>query len=536
MFARAGGALLLSVLLAAAGCGSAVRMEGDILRVGNGAEVQDLDPHIVTGVTEHRTLQALFEGLVNLNATTLEPEPGVAETWDISGDGLVYTFHLRRDARWSNGGPVTAHDFAYAWQRILSPRMAADYAYMLHCIENARAFNLGEIADFARVGVKAADDFTLRVTLESPTPYFLAMQIHQAFLPVHRATIERFGAMDERGTRWTRAGNLVGNGPFRLTEWTPDTVIRVERNPHFWNAAAVGLDGIWFYPINNLWTEERAFRSGRLDVTGDVPLHKVRMYQEDQPDRIVLHPYLGTYYYRLNLTRPPFDDARVRRAFSMALDREEIAHKVTRGGEQPAYFYTPPDSGGYTCGHRVPFDPAAARDLLAEAGYPAGRGLPPVEILYNTSEAHKLIAEAVQQMWKEHLGADVRLLNQDWKVYLSSMTNLEFMIARSGWIADVPDPVNFLECFLSDSGNNRTGYASEEYDTLIRRSYAEPDSGQRRALLHEAEAMLLRDSPIIPVYFYARKYLKQPHVHGLDANQLGYIRWSQVWMERSENP
>lgn len=514
------------------GCGSGVEEEGLILHYGNDAEVQDLDPHMVSGVAEHRTLCTLFEGLVNLNGATLEPEPGVADSWEKSPDGLVYTFHLRDNARWSNGESVTAHDFYYAWRRILSPNFAADYAYFLHCIKNAKAFNEGKIHDFAEVGVRAIDAYTLEATLENPTPYFLGMQIHMAYMPVHQTTIEHFGAMDERGTRWTRAGNFVGNGPYLLTEWTPNAVIRVRRNPHYWGAAAVRLDGVDFYPIDNLWTQERAFRSGELDITGDVPIHKIPLYQRDNPGMLVIHPYLGSYYYRINVTAPPFTDRRVRQAFAMALDRTEITKNITKGGERPAAYYTPPDTVGYTCRYRVEFNPEKARALLVEAGFPDGKGLPPIEILYNSSESHKLIAEAVQEMWRKNLQADVRLLNQDWKVYLDSMNTLNYMVGRSGWIGDVVDPVNFLECFLSDSGNNRTGYASPAYDTLIHASYAEPDGAKRLEILQQAEAMLLEDAPLIPVYIYSRKYLKKPEVKGLAPNLLGYIRWTEVYLER----
>jgi oligopeptide transport system substrate-binding protein len=517
-----------------AGCGGAAYDASNILRFGNNAEVESLDPQTVSGVAEHRVADALFEGLVNLDPATLAPEPGVAESWEISEDGRVYTFHLRKNARWTNGDPVTAEDFRYSWQRILSPRLAADYAYFLHCIVNARAFNLGEITDFDEVGVRIHDPYTLEVTLVNPTPYFLSMQIHSSYLPVHRATIEAFGAMDERGTRWTRAENLVGNGPFQLQEWTPDTVIRVTRNPYHWNVDNIRLDGINFYPIDNLWTEERAFRSGELDVTGEVPLHKVPIYQKEHPELLQLYPYLGSYYYRVNVTVEPFDDVRVRRAFAMALDSAGLVNDVLHAGEIPARNYTPPGMTGYTCEASIPFDPAAARELLAEAGYPDGRGLPPIEILINTSESHKLIAEAVQSMWKNNLGADVRIVNQDWKVYLSTMENLEYMMARSGWIGDVVDPINFLECFLSDSGNNRTGYANPEFDALIHQIYEEPDNARRNALLEQAEAMLLRDAPFVPIYFYSRKYLQQPRVQGLAHNPLGYVRWTNLWLDNSK--
>ena len=529
--------MLMVVCLAVvllAGCGSPAYDVTNTLRFSNNAEVESLDPQIVSGVAEHRVCISLFEGLTNLDPTTLTPEPGVAQSWDISEDARVYTFHLREDARWSNGDPVTAEDFRYSWQRILSPRLAADYSYFLYCIVNAQAFNQGEFSDFAEVGVRVINPHTLEVTLENPTPYFLSMQVHSSYLPVHRATIEAFGAMDERGTRWTRAGNLVGNGPFRLEEWTPDTVIRVSRNPYYWGAENVKLDGIHFYPIDNLWTEERAFRSGELDVTGDVPLHKVPIYKKEHPELLVLYPYLGTYYYRINVTKPPFDDVHVRQAFAMALDSAALVGEVLQAGETPARNYTPPNMAGYTSHSTIPFDPERARQLLAEAGYPGGRRLPPVEILFNTSESHKLIAEAVQAMWKKYLGADVRLVNQDWKVYLSSMDNLEYMVARSGWIGDVVDPINFLECFLSGSGNNRTGYANPAFDALIWESYKEPDNTKRLEILQKAEAILLHDAPFVPIYFYARKYLKQPRVQGLAHNPLGYIRWTNIWLDNSK--
>lgn len=523
--------LIVPVLLFGAACSRPDTDSGRILKMGNGAEVEDLDPHMVTGVTEHRTLCALFEGLVVLNAETLEPEPGAAESWRLSEDRRVYTFHLRNNARWSNGDGVTASDFHYAWNRILMPEFAADYAYFLYPIRNAEAYNTGKITDFGEVGVRVADPYTLEVTLTNPTPYFLGMLAHQAYMPLHKGTIERFGAMGERGTRWTRAGNHVGNGPYKLTEWNPNAILRVRRNPYYWNAGIVPLDGVDFYPIDNLWTEERAFRNGQLDLTGDVPLHMIARYKEEHPDQIVLYPYLGTYFYRFNVTRAPFTDRRVRQAFALALDRDAIVTKVMKGGETPAEFLTPPGTAGYVCRHHVKYDPEAARALLAEAGFPNGAGLPPIDLLYNTSESHKLIAEAVQEMWKTNLSADVRLFNQEWKTYLASTNKLEYTVARSAWIADVVDPVNFLECFMTDNGNNRTGYSSAEFDGLINAAYAEPDPARRFEILQEAEALLLEDAPFVPVYFYSRKYLKRPEVHGMGGNLLGYIRWTQVSLE-----
>ncbi|MDQ1257694.1 MAG: oligopeptide transport system substrate-binding protein, partial [Candidatus Hydrogenedentes bacterium] len=406
--------------------------------MGNGAEPQDLDPQITTGVPEHRLSTVLFEGLVTLDFASpdLPPIPAVAERWTVSDDGLVYTFTLRENARWSNGDPVTARDFVYSWQRVLSPKLASEYSYMLFCLKNAKAFNEGKIADFAKVGVKALDDRTLEASLEAPTPYFLSMQVHNSWFPVHQATIERFGKMDERSTPWTRPGNHVGNGPFLLERWSPNEVIRVVKNPHYWDAAKVRLDAIEFYPIDNQLTEERSFRAGELHLTESVPLSKIEVYQRVNPDLIHIDPYLGSYYYRFNVTKPPFDNVLVRRAFAMAIDRETLVAKVLKGGQKPASCFTPPGVAGYTCAASIPYDPGEAKKLLAQAGYPDGKGLPPIEFLYNSSENHKLIAEAIQNMWKLNLGVEVGLANQDWKVYLDSMKALNYQIARSGWIAD----------------------------------------------------------------------------------------------------
>ncbi|MBN2307373.1 MAG: peptide ABC transporter substrate-binding protein [Candidatus Hydrogenedentes bacterium] len=502
-----------------------------VLLVGNGAEPQALDPHLVTGVPEHRIATALFEGLCDLDPATLEAVPAVAESWAVSDDGCVYTFTLRPDAKWSNGDAVTADDFAYAWERILSPALASEYAYMLHCIKNAKAFNEGELDAFGQVGVRVVDARTLEVTLEEPTPYFLEMQIHYTWFPLHRATIEQFGGMTERGTKWTRPGNLVGNGAFTLERWEPNRVLRVVKNDHYWNADAVRLSAVEFHPIEDTLTEERSFRTGNLHLTENVPISKIEGYQRDTPGLIRIDPYYGSYYYRLNVTRPPFDDVRVRRAFAMAVDRDTLVARVVRAGRRPAGNLTPPDPSGYTCAASIPYDVEAARALLAEAGYPNGEGFPPTELLYNTSENHKLIAEAVQQMWKDNLNVHVALLNQDWKVYLSSMSTLDYQMARSAWIGDFVDPINFLECFVTGGGNNRTGWASPAYDALIGEARRTLDAGQRMAVLEKAERVLLDEAPIIPVYFYTRVFLIAPELRGVESNLLGYINFKRLWFE-----
>ncbi len=520
-------ALLLGLGLTACS-GSAPKESANVLNVGNRSEVQDLDPQIVSGIAEHRALSAMFEGLATLDLQTMEPVPAAAESWSVSEDGLHYTFQLRPGAKWSNGDPVTAEDFVWSWQRMLTPALGAEYSYLLHCIRNAKAYNDGSLTDFAEVGVKATGLHTLEVTLEAPTPYFLSMQTHVAWYPVHRATIEAFGTMTDRGSGWTRTGNHVSNGPFKLLEWRPDEVLRTTRNEHYWDAASVKLDGVNYYPISNEQTEERSFRSGRLHLTYSIPMFKIDEYRKTQPEALQIHPYLQTYFYRFNTAAPPFDDVRVRQAFGLAVDREAIVRDVLQAGERPAWFYTPPDTAGYTCDYKVGFDIDRAKELLAEAGYPDGAGLPAVDLLYNTSETDKIIAETVQQMWKKNLNADVRLFNQDYKVYLATMKTLDYNIARSTWLGDVLDPVNFLECFLGGEGNNRTGYASDEFDTAIRAAYAEADTATRLAYLQQAEARLLEDAPITPVYFQTQKFLMAPEVRGLVPNLLGLFRWQDM--------
>lgn len=523
----------LGVVLGACSSQPAPTAAMEIL-VGNRSELEDLDPHLCTGVAEFRALGSLFEGLSTVDPETLAPRPGVAERWDVTPDGLRYTFHLRDNAKWSNSDAVTADDFVFAWQRMLSPGLATEYAYLLHCLKNAKPYNEGTLADFAQVGVKALDPRTLEVMLESPTPYFLSMQVHFAWFPLHRATVEKFGPYDQRGSKWAQSGNHVGNGAFRLDAWHPDEMLRVVRNEHYWDAPNVKPDAVRFLPISNEQTEERMFRSGEMHLTYSVPMHSIETYQREQPEALHLAPYLQTYYYRFNCTRPPFNDVRVRRAFGMAIDREALAKNVLKAGEAPAWFFTPPNIAGYTCAHKVTHDVAAARALLAQAGYPDGAGFPPVELLYNSAEFDKTMSEAIQQMWSEALGVRVNLINQDYKVYLSSMSTMQYDIARSTWLADVADPINFLECFLTGQGNNRTGFASPEYDTHIQAAYAEPDAAKRETSLQAAERLLLEEAPITPVCFMTQKYLKTPRLKGMKSNPIGYIRWQDLSLEASE--
>jgi oligopeptide transport system substrate-binding protein len=533
--------LLAALLVAAAGCiprGGRVA-QGDRNQEfywGNGAEPQDLDPQTVTGVPESHILEALFEGLVSQDPRDLHPIPGVAQSWDISPDGRVYTFHLRHNARWSNGDRLTSHDFVNSYHRILSPGLGAQYAELFWKdaeVVNAKAFYDQKITDFSQVGFEAPDDYTFIVRLVNPAAYFLQMLNIYAWYPVHIPTILKFGKLDEKSTHWTRPGNLVGNGPFVLKDWKDEQEVVVAKSPRYWDAAHVRLNLIHYVNTENLDVEESAFRAHLLHVTQEVPQGKIDVYKRDYPQLIQIKPYMGVYFYRLNVTNPVLKDRRVRRALAMAIDRKAIVEYVTRGGQAPAHFFTPPDPGGYICDSSIPDDVPGAQKLLAEAGYPDGKGLPPVEILINTSGNHRAVAEAIQQMWTKNLHIDARIVNQEWKVYLDSMDNLNYCAVRSGWIADYIDPFTFLSIMVSHGGNNQTGFANPEYDRLISASAEAPDQAARFDCFQKAEAILLEEAPVMPLYFYTRVYLKQPSVKGWYANILDVHMPQFIYLEET---
>lgn len=533
---RAAAAGLACALLLVACTGGESRVaRGDIegvLHFGNGTEPQGIDPHITTGVPESRIQQALFEGLVSKDPATLEPVPGVAERWEVSEDGLTYRFHLRADARWSDGTPITAEDYRWSWWRALQPALGNEYAYMLFPLHNAEAYLGGKIDDFSQVGVKVIDDRTLEVRLGAPTPYFLQLLDHHSFYAVPRHVLERHGSPTDRFTGWTRPGNFVGNGPFVLTEWKLNRYVRVERNPEYWDADAVRLNAVVFYPTENTTTEERMFRSGQLHRTNETPIDKIPQYLARQTGELHMDTYLGTYYYQLNITRPGLDDVRVRRALAMAIDRRTLIDTVMRGVNIPAWTMTPPGTLGYEPPKLFEFNPEEARRLLAEAGYPDGRGMPTLEILYNTHEQHRKIAVAIQQMWKQHLNIDVRMLNQEWKVYLDSRHSMNYSIARAGWIGDYVDPTSFLDLWITDGGNNNTGWSNAEYDELIlRRIPSMKTTEERLAGFHRAETILMQEMPAIPIYTYVTKHLLKPSVKGMPHNIMDFISFKHVYLD-----
>jgi oligopeptide transport system substrate-binding protein len=522
-------ATILGLLLSGCGRNSS---EADssglkILHFGNGTEPQDIDPQIVTGVPEHRLLKALMEGLVSEDPD-LNITPGVAQTWEISEDRLTYTFHFNPEAKWSNGDQVTAEDFVGSYQRMLTPSLAAEYAYMLYHVVGAEDYNTGKLTDFTQTGFKAIDPLTLQLTLRQRTPFLLHAMNHYAWYPVPLKVVAAHGGLERKGTAWTRPENFVGNGSFKLKSWESNRKIVVVKSPTYWDRGIVNLDEIHFYPIESIDTEERMFRTGQLQVTNEVPLSKIPVYLRDNPASISIAPYDGVYFYRFNTTKPPFNDVRVRQALAYTIDRESLVKNVTLANETPAYNVVPPKILDYVSEHKFTANIAEAKRLLAEAGYPEGQNFPRTDLTYNTSEKHRTIAEAVQQMWRQNLGIDMGLYNQEWKVYLDSQDNLDFQIIRAGWIADYVDPHVFLDLWKTGGGNNDTGWGSERYDALLASALDAPNDEARFKIYNEMEKILIDEMPILPIYHYTNSKLINPNVLHYKITPLDNFPWKYV--------
>ncbi len=484
-----------------------------ILLLGNGTEPKGIDPHLVTGVPENHIISSLMEGLVSYHVSDdFETAPGVASHWESNEDSTVWNFHLRENAKWTNGEPVTASDFVYSYRRILTAALGARYADMLYIIKNAEAYHKGEIQNFDKVGVKATDQYTLRFDLIGPTPSFTSMLKHYSWFPVNPRTIEAHGGIENRDASWTQVDHFVGNGPFRLIYWKTNNYIEVQRSPTYWDRENVIPNGIRFFPIERLSTEESAFRAGQLHYCYQIPLDRIEYYKKNKPELVRFDDYLGTYFYRINVTKKPFTDPKVRQALAYAIDRVALVEQITQGNERPASGYIYDGMKGYQSPGTLTFDPAKAKRLLAEAGYPEGEGFPTVSILINTAESHKIIAEAIQEMWREHLKIEIGLINQEWKVYLNSQNSLQYQIARAGWIGDFMDPITFLMIFTSESGNNNTGWENTEYDQLYSQLIQTGDNDSRYQIMQKMESILLDELPIIPIYWYTRKYLLDPNI------------------------
>jgi len=505
--------------------------EKQILYFSNGTDVTGIDPYGTNGMPEARIIQSVFEGLVAKDPKTLETVPAVADQWDVSEDGMTYVFHIRENAKWSNGDPVTAHDFVNSWLRGLMPALANETVTALFVFKNAEKYYQKEITDVSQVGFTALDDHHLKIELENPTPYFLQLLDYIALFPVHTASMKKFGALDDAANPWSKAGNFVGNGPFTLHEWIPGKSLIVKKNPYYWDKDNVKLNEIHFLPIEQLLVEERMFKARHLHRTEWMPFEKIPVYRNKKDPEYNHYPYFSSYYYAFNVTKAPFDDVRVRKALAYSIDRQAIAERVTNGAQTPAGSITPPDTLGYTSRTQIGYDVKKARKLLADAGYPDGKGFPYAELSFNTSEQHQIIAQAIQQMWKKNLNINIQLKNQEWKVYLHEIKNLNHNIARLGWVGDYIDPNTFLEVFTSYSGDNRTGWKNAKYDELIKRAATIYNKDERFEVFQQAETLLLEEAPIIPIYYYSTNNLVSTQLKGFYPNILDYYSYKHLYLE-----
>lgn len=529
--------LLSSVLcLLSAACGrretpvEAGRRTGT-LHVGNGAEPGTLDPHLVDAYTDARLIAALFEGLTVIDERTATAVPAAAERWETSADGLVWTFHLRPGLAWSNGDPLTADDFVQSWRRCLSPELASPYAYFLFQVKNAEAFNSGKVTDPAALGFATPDVRTIVITLAHPTPYLPLLIANCAWYPVNPRVLTRLGGLNHRDTPWLTPANFVGNGPFLLTEWSANSRIVAAKNPRYWDAATVRLNAIVFYPIENPDVEERNFRAGQLHLIHNLPLSKIPAYRASDPGQLRIDPFAQTIFIRFNTTKPPFDNPKLRRALALAIDRDSISRNLLHASRAPARQLVPPGLAGYVSTAAVPDDFATARQLLADAGFPGGRGLPPFEIQVRNDELQPRIIEAVQAMWAKELGVHATIALLELKTAIQNQRVMDYTVGANGWVADYPDPATFLELFVTNGGANWTGWGDATYDRLMTRAAQTADPQARFACFQQAEVILLEQAPIIPLVFGARTYLIHPAVKGWDSALIGLYQYKKVYLQ-----
>ncbi|GAB5559769.1 MAG: ABC transporter substrate-binding protein [Synoicihabitans sp.] len=491
-----------------------------------GTEPSSLDPHRSTGAPESNIMSALWEGLIKWSEDATGFEPAAAESWELSADDRTYTFHLRPDAKWSNGEAVTARDWVRSFQRFLTPSLGAELGNFADPIVGAKDYRLGQEKDFTKVGIREINTLTLEIELAEPDAMFLDRLPNYPWYPVHETTVTESGDFYDPLNNFLVPGKLVSNGAFMLTQWRHDQFVEVTANPHFYRPAR--LSKVRFLAMGNLDTEERAFRSGQLHITSGIPASKIAVYAaENNP---ALHQYrrVGSRYMAFNTARAPFDDPRVRRAFAMALNRQQITEFVLRTGGSPAYAFVGNVPTRHEPSVKVTEDIKIARALLAEAGYPDGEGLPAVEYLYNSNDRNRQVAEAVQQMWRSNLGVAVELRNEEWKVFLDSRRQGDFQISRAGWLPFSPEPAELYELISTPSPSNETNWSNPEYDRLIEIARREMNAEKRRELYHQLDQILLAEMPIIPIGHYSISLLVDPSVEGWTTNALSAYDWEKI--------
>jgi oligopeptide transport system substrate-binding protein len=501
-----------------------------VLNRGNGAEPASLDPHHTQGTWEANIVGEMLVGL-----TTEDPEarpiPGAAESWDVSPDGKTWTFHLR-DHLWSDGKPVTPQDFIYAWQRLLNPKTAAQYASILYVFKNAEAINGGKMP-LEMLGAKAIDDKTLQLELEHPAPYLPELLMHQTAFPVPRHVVEA------KGDDWTKAGNYVGNGPYTLTEWIPNDHVTLNKNPTFYDAANVKVDRVVFYPTADENAALKRFRAGEFDIQSDIPMDQIDFLRQSMPETLHISPLLGVSYILVNQSRRPFDDVRVREALNLAYDRETVTEKIIRLGEPPAYSFVPPGIANYPSTNAFDFKSLSypdrvkrAQDLMRQAGFGPNQRLRATLAISSTPDA-KRVAAAVQQMWKQ-IYVDVDLLQSEVQVNYVKLQTGDFDIGGAGWVGDYNDAFNFLFLLMTNNGGFNYGrYHNPQFDALMERSNREPDAKKRGELMSEAEAIAMKDYAWIPTRFPVAPNLVRPYVKGWVANNRDFHRTRYVSIDEA---
>ena len=496
----------------------------------NGPDPETLDPALASGIEDLRVISGLFEGLARNDPVTAAAVPGLAESWDISPDGRVYTFHLRDKLFWAAGHPMTADDVVYSWRRVLDPETASEYAGQLYYVKNGEDFNSGRIKDPNLVGVHALDNRTVRVELNSPTAFFLDLCAFQTLAVVPRYFIE------QHGEDWMRAPDMPTSGPYLLDFWRLNDRIRARKNPWYWDAVNTKADSLDFLAVSAANTALNLYETGQADIIWERDLlpNELLDVLGQRPD---FHTFqaLGTYFIRCNVTRPPFNDPRVRKALALTIDKRRLVEKFVRGGEAVASHLVPDGTAHYLPTEGLGYDPALGRQLLAEAGYPGGRGFPSVSYLYDAASGGGLLNQKVavelQQMWLEQLGIRVELKQMEKRVYLVAQNHLDYDLSRSTWLGDYNDPNTFLDLFRGDNGNNRTGWKNPRYDALMREANRQTDLNRRAILLQQAETILVRDEmPIIPLYFYAGlMYFNGDKIQGIYTNILDTHPLNAIW-------
>ncbi|MED3624101.1 peptide ABC transporter substrate-binding protein [Neobacillus thermocopriae] len=496
-----------------------------VLYLNNGQEPTSFDPPIGFDAVSWNALNNLMEGLTRLDENH-EPQPAIAEKWDVSEDGKTYTFHIRKEAKWSNGDEVTANDFVYAWKRLLDPNTGSPAAFLAYFIEGGEAYNMGT-GSAEDVKVKAVDEKTFEVTLISPQAYFLSVISNPCFFPINEKVAK------ENPEWFAEADTFVSNGPFKLAEWNHDSDFTMVKNDQYWDAKNVKLDKVHWAMVSDPNTEYQMYTTGELD-TSDVPAELAdKLFAEGN---VKIEDQAGQYFYRFNVTMEPFQNKNIRKAFALAVDQKQMVELVTKNKEKPAYGFVSygfKDPSGKdfreTNGDLIKTDVEKAKELLKkgmeEEGYTK---LPEVTLTYNTLESHKKIAEALQQMFKENLGVDVKLANMESSVFASEQKALKFQLSRSSFLADYADPINFLENFVTGSPMNRTGWSNAEFDQLIKEAKMEKDEKKRYEMMYKAEKILMDEAPIIPIHFYNQVYLQNKDVTGIVRHPVGYLelKWA----------